>query len=93
MEYNPKPIDISNIEIDNELNDLLECLAKNSHDMWAQRRISDGWTLGDKRDDERKRHPGLIPYERLPESEKEYDRISVVSTLKAIIALGYKIQK
>jgi hypothetical protein len=33
----------------------------------------------------------LIPYEELPESEKEYDRSAAMLTLKAITALGYRI--
>ena len=31
------------------------------------------------------------PYTRLPEEEKEYDRATVVATLKAMLALGYRI--
>jgi hypothetical protein len=34
-----------------------------------------------------------VPYADLPESEKEYDRNSVVETLKAILTLGYKIER
>lgn len=93
MEYLPKPIDVSSIDIDADLLELLELLAQNSHDTWAEKRMSEGWMLGVMRDDKKKQHPGLVPYEQLPESEKEYDRNSVISTLKAIIALGYKIEK
>jgi hypothetical protein len=34
-----------------------------------------------------------VPYQELPESEKEYDRQMAMETLKAIIALGYRIEK
>ena len=34
-----------------------------------------------------------MPYDDLPASEKEYDRNAALETLKAIIALGYRIQK
>jgi len=34
-----------------------------------------------------------VPYENLSESEKEYDRVMVNETLKAILALGYRIVK
>ncbi len=40
-----------------------------------------------------KEHPCLVPYEELPESEKEYDRNAALQTLKAIVALGYGIKK
>jgi hypothetical protein len=33
----------------------------------------------------------LVPYEELPESEKFYDRAVVTETLKAALALGFRI--
>jgi hypothetical protein len=70
---------------------LTERLAEHSHDTWAQQRISEGWTYGPRRDDAAKQHPDLIPYAELPESEKEYDRQAALGTIRAIIALGYRI--
>ena len=93
MTYKPNPIDTSGVELDPKLNELIERLANNNHDQWALKRISEGWQFGSDRDDRAKAHPDLVPYEELSESEKEYDRISVVETLKAIIAIGYKIEK
>jgi len=52
-----------------------------------------GWKFGDKRDDRRKEHPCLVPYEELPESEKEHDRIVVKELLKTLILLGFRIEK
>lgn len=46
---------------------------------------------GPARNDELKQHPGLVPYDELSESEKEYDRVTAMEALKAIYALGYKI--
>lgn len=40
-----------------------------------------------------KKHPYLIPYEELPEEEKEYDRGTSVGTLKLILKLGFRITK
>jgi len=68
-------------------------LAKNSHDIWANQRLKEGWKYGPGRNDDLKEHPCLVPYEELPESEKEYDRNAAIMTLKAITALGYKIIK
>jgi hypothetical protein len=34
-----------------------------------------------------------VPYDQLPESEKEYDRKMATGTIKAILALGYRIEK
>ena len=91
--YTPQPIETSAIRLPEELNLLVEQMAKNVHDVWAARRIADGWTYGEKRDDEKKTHPCLVAYEELPESEKEYDRKTGLETLKFIIRAGYQILK
>lgn len=44
------------------------------------------------RDDKQKKHPCLVPYDQLPETEKEYDRKTAEATLKAIMKLGFTIQ-
>lgn len=91
--YNPKPIDTSDIELSADLNTLVEQMAKNVHEVWAQTRISQGWSYGEKRDDAKKTHPCLVPYEELPEDEKVYDRETSIGTLKLIMKLGFKIVK
>ena len=68
-------------------------LAKNVHNVWAQKRLSEGWKYGTARNDDRKEHPCLVPYEDLPEDERVYDLITVTETLKTIVALGYYIEK
>lgn len=50
----------------------------------------EGGIRGPKRDDAAKKHPDLVPYADLPESEKQYDRNAAMETLKAIVALGYR---
>jgi hypothetical protein len=93
MDYRPAPIETSKITLPPEIRELTERLAENAHDIWAEQRMAEGWRLGAKRDDARKEHPCLVPYADLPESEKEYDRRSAMETLKAILALGYRIVK
>ncbi|KAB2946446.1 MAG: DUF4231 domain-containing protein (plasmid) [Candidatus Methanoperedens sp.] len=93
MEYTPKPIDTLDIELTDDILELTELLSKNAHDNWARQRISEGWKFGPKRDDEKKEHPCLVAYENLNESDKEYDRKAAMETLKAIVALGYNIER
>ena len=90
-EYKPKPIDTSDVVLPTDLEQLAEKMAKNVHETWAQERINQGWTYGEKRDDVHKYHPCLVPYEDLPEEEKMYDRNTSVATLKLILKLGFKI--
>ena len=91
--YIPKPVDTSAVHLPDDLIALTEQIAENVHDIWVQGRIADGWTYGEKRDDENKKTPCLVPYSQLSESEKEYDRNTAIETIKLIVALGYKIEK
>ena len=91
--YNPQPIDTSKVELSDDISMLVEKLAENTHDNWALQRMSDGWILGEERDDARKLHPCLVPYAELPEFEKIYDRKTSVEIIKTLIAMGYKITK
>lgn len=91
--YIPKPAKLDDVKLSDELNDLVEHMAKNVHEVWAQNRIREGWCLGPYRNDELKTHPCLVPYEDLPEVEKAYDRNTAMETLKLIVSLGFKISK
>ena len=93
MSYQPQPIDTSTIRLPADVVQLTELLAKNAHENWAVQRMKDGWRYGARRDDAKKEHPCLVPYEQLPESEMEYDRRTAMETLKTIQALGYRIGK
>ena len=89
--YIPQPVDTTGVVLPKELNALAEEIAKNVHEVWSSGRIQEGWTYGEARDDARKHHPCLVPYEDLTETEKEYDRHTSQETLKLIMKLGFKI--
>ena len=91
--YVPQPVDISDVLLPEELDELVEKLAENVHEVWAQSRMEQGWTYGTQRDDNLKHHPCLVPYDELPEVEKAYDRDTALGTLKLIRKLGFKIEK
>ncbi|EEL48092.1 MULTISPECIES: RyR domain-containing protein [Bacillus cereus group] len=93
MTYIPKPIDIAHIQLSEDISELTELLAKNTHDVWAAQRMKEGWTYGPKRDDSKKEHPCLVEYEELPEQEKEYDRLTAINAIKTIAALGFHIER
>jgi adenylate cyclase len=71
---------------------LMETLAINTHEIWASKRLNEGWIVGAKRDDKKKTHPDLVPFEQLSKIEQDYDRDVVESVLKAAIALGTRIE-
>jgi len=91
--YVPAPRDTSAVRLDGEMSALTEDLAKNTHEVWAAQRVAEGWRYGPGRDEGRREHPGLVPYEDLPDSEKQYDRSTALETLRLILALGYRISR
>ena len=93
ISYTPQPFDTREITLLPEVQQLIEQIAANVHEVWAATRISEGWKYGPIRKDEQKEHPCLVPYDHLPENEKEYDRKTATETLKAIVLLGFEISK
>ena len=91
--YIPSPADLSGVELPESLNELTELIAENVHEVWAKSRMDQGWKYGEKRDDMGKSHPCLVPYDKLPEREKDYDRNTAMDTLKLVMKLGYDIVK
>ena len=92
-EYEPHPIDLSDVEISDDLIELREAIAENAHEVWAYNRKQEGWTYGPVRDDAKKLHPDMIAYNKLPESEKLYDREMAMNTIKLLKKLGWKLTK
>ena len=78
--YLPQLIDLKCVELPKGIEELREAIAENAHDSWALERLSEGWTYGQKRDDSKLETPDMVPYNLLPESEKQYDRIMAENT-------------
>lgn len=91
--YTPQPIDLSAIELPEELLNLREDMARNVHEVWAAQRLAEGWSYGPERNDRLRRHPCLVPYDELSDEEREYDRTTALNTLRMIYRLGFKIEK
>lgn len=91
--YKPIPIDTQYVILSPEILDQIEIIAKNTHEVWSLNRIKDGWSYGEVRDDNKKQTPCLVPYDLLPNSEKEYDRKITIEILKLVIKLGFNISR
>ena len=55
----------------------VEALAFLEHRRWWNERLRAGWVAGPVRDDERRVHPDMVPYDDLSEQSREYDRAAV----------------
>ena len=93
LDYTPEPMDLSSVDLPESLIQLSERIAENVHEVWAKARMDEGWTYGVKRDDIHKKHPCLVPYDELPEEEKEYDRNTAMNTIKMVKKLGFRIER
>ncbi len=91
--YEPSPIALDDVTLDDDLTELQEAIAENAHEIWAQNRTSQGWTYGPERNDPQKQTPDMVPYCNLPESEKFYDREMAMQTLKLVKKLGFEIKR
>ena len=45
--YTPQPIDTTDVKLPKELEQLVEQMSKNVHEVWAESRIKQGWTYGE----------------------------------------------
>lgn len=73
--------------------ELVESLARTVHQRWQEQRRAEGWSFGSRRNDIQKTHPGMVDYEMLSDSEREYDRQTALATLQAMVELGYRITR
>ncbi len=92
-QYVPHPIDLTKIRIDKSLAKDIERIAQDIHDTWAKQRALQGWQYGERYDSVLKKHPCMMEYEDLPESEKDMDRATVEQTIRMLLWLGYSIEK
>jgi RyR domain len=78
-------------EISRQLEFHMERLAEAEHDGWMEHRRKSGWQFGETRDDEKLIHPLLVPYSKLPETEKEKDRNTIRHFPRFVRQAGYRI--
>ncbi|UJR36545.1 hypothetical protein I4U23_029265 [Adineta vaga] len=90
--YKPQPLDLSNIVLSTKMEELIETLAENTHNVWAAGRIKDGFTYGVADNPRQKRSPHLIPYAIVDDSIKKINRDTASETVKTLLAYGYTIE-
>ena len=71
----------------------LEQLSRDEHERWVEQRRRDGWTYGPQRDDARKLHDGLKPYDELDEPTRDKDRDAVAQIPSTLAAAGFAIRR
>uniref|UniRef100_A0A3B1K1U7 Ryanodine receptor 2 n=1 Tax=Astyanax mexicanus TaxID=7994 RepID=A0A3B1K1U7_ASTMX len=86
--FTPIPVDTSQIVLPPHLERIREKLAENIHELWVMNKIDLGWMYGAIRDDNKRQHPCLVEFSKLPEQERSYNLQMSLETLKTLLALG-----
>uniref|UniRef100_A0A3Q1BKA7 Ryanodine receptor 3 n=1 Tax=Amphiprion ocellaris TaxID=80972 RepID=A0A3Q1BKA7_AMPOC len=84
----PTPVDTSQIVLPPHLDNIRDKLAENIHELWGMNKIELGWTYGKVRDDNKRQHPCLVDFAKLPETERNYNLQMSSETLKTLLSLG-----
>jgi len=74
-----------------DIEEMIEPLALKVHEAWVQQRTAEGWRWGQVHDAVSKQHPCLVPYDQLPEREKEVDRRTARISIQGLLNLGFEI--
>ncbi|MDF2822265.1 MAG: Ryanodine receptor Ryr [Clostridiales bacterium] len=93
MKFQPSIIDTSDVILPEGITEIVELLAKNTHEVWASGKIREGYVYGIELNEVKKTHPSLVPYDELAESQKDYDRNTLLETIRLLIKLGYDIER
>ena len=69
------------------MEELVDRLAENTHNIWARERILQNWTYGLNEDTDRKRSPYLVYYIDVDEAIKIANRNTVSETVRTLMVL------
>lgn len=66
-----------------------------SHENWMAQKRNEGWKYGEVKDIEKKEHPCFLPYNELPETQQQKDRLfqSIVDAFTHSIDLSFWLSK
>jgi len=71
----------------------LEQLAMREHERWMRDKLAAGWKYAPRTDKSLKLHQALLPWDKLPEDEKEKDRVLVRGIPEILARAGYAVEK
>jgi len=59
---------------------------EDSHTNWMKQKEADGWKYGKVKDVEKKEHPCMLPYNKLPDEQKEKDAL-FIKTIRSLTGI------
>jgi hypothetical protein len=73
--------------------DDLDTLSRMEHERWMNAKLDSGWQYAEKTDKAKKLHKALLPWEKLPKTEKDKDRAMVQGIPRILARAGYAVEK
>ena len=73
--------------------DEIEAMARMEHELWCQGMLADDWQYGTVRSKEQKTHPDLVPWDDLPEEEKEKNKKFIRDLPKVLARAGFQLEQ
>nr|ALL55473.1 ryanodine receptor [Spodoptera exigua] len=89
--YKPAPLDLSAVTLTPKMDELVDQLAENTHNLWARERIQQGWTYGLNEDPDMHRSPHLVPYPKVDDAIKKANRDTASETVRTLLVYGYNL--
>jgi hypothetical protein len=84
MDWGAEPLQFSEDEI--------EVMARLEHERWCADQVRHGWKFAPgKKDIQNRTHPDLLPWENLPEPEKEKNRIPSRELPALLTRVGFSV--
>ncbi len=69
----------------------LELLSRMEHERWMKAKLKAGWAYAPETNKPKKHHSALIPWEDLPENEKDKDRNLIRAIPRLLTEIGYTV--
>ncbi|MEU2614252.1 RyR domain-containing protein [Micromonospora sp. NPDC007271] len=73
------------------IDDRIDELARLEHERWCRERQAEGWTYGAPRDDTRRRHPALRPWDELTPEVQEQNREEIRALPDVLSDSGFEL--
>jgi hypothetical protein len=91
-DYRPHLEDITAIDVPPGFSPIFPKIAERLHNQWAARKFDEGWAYGETLDEEGKISPDLVPYDNLPDVEKEIYLMSAKQYVQFLFSIGVNVE-
>ena len=78
---------------ENASEDDVTVMARLEHEHWCREKTAAGWKYGPEKDSKGKTNPSILPWDELPENDKEKNKEFVRGLPRLLARAGFQIEK